>query len=163
MGPLLPSNYIISLSTIPFYLTLASIITLGIIFSACSSSQTMTLEEEAQSIDKLLMCPFCPAETIDQAQVPQAKEMQAFVRERLAQGWTKQEILDYFSSPERYGPRVLAEPPKSGPTLAVWLLPPAGFSSGRNTGVLHNQSHDEALPHTILRTGTRGSRAWTHT
>ena len=130
MGPLLPSNYIISLSTIPFYLTLASIITLGIIFSACSSSQTMTLEEEAQSIDKLLMCPFCPAETIDQAQVPQAKEMQAFVRERLAQGWTKQEILDYFSAPERYGPRVLAEPPKSGPTLTVWLLPPAGFLLG---------------------------------
>ena len=130
MGHLLPSTYFVSLSTILFYLALASIITLGIIFSACGSSQTKTLEEEAQSIDKLLICPFCPAETIDQAQVPQAKEMQAFVRERLAQGWTKQEILDYFSSPERYGPRVLAEPPKSGPTLAIWLLPPAGFLLG---------------------------------
>ena len=130
MGPLLPSNYILSLSTIPFYLALAGIITLCIIFLSCGSPQPKSLEEQAQSIDNQLICPFCPAETIDQAQVPQAKEMRAFVRAKLAQGWTKQEILDYFSAPERYGPRVLAEPPKSGPTLTVWLLPPAGFLLG---------------------------------
>ena len=130
MGPLLPSNYIPALSTVPFYLALTSIITLCIIFSSCGAPQSKSLEEQAQSIDKQLICPFCPAETIDQAQVPQAKEMQAFVREKLAQGWTKQEILDYFSAPQRYGPRVLAEPPKSGPTLAIWILPPAGFLLG---------------------------------
>ena len=95
--------------------------------SACSEDRPLTLEERAQSIDKQLMCPYCPAETIDQAQVPQAREMRAFVREKLSEGWTDQQILDYFSAPERYGQRVLAEPPKSGFTLTIWLIPPAVF------------------------------------
>jgi cytochrome c-type biogenesis protein CcmH len=92
---------------------------------ACGDKEATSLEEQAQSIDKLLICPVCPAETIDQSQVPLAKDMQLFVRERLAQGWTKQQILDYFSAPERYGSRVLAEPPKSGASLTVWIVPPA--------------------------------------
>ena len=95
--------------------------------SACNEDSTPTLEERAQSVDKRLICPYCPAETIDQAQVPQAREMRAFVRDKLAAGWTEQQILDYFSAPERYGQRVLAEPPKSGSTLTIWLLPPVGF------------------------------------
>ena len=103
---------------------------LGAFVSACAEDRPLTLEERAQSVDKRLICPYCPAETIDQAQVPQAKEMRAFVREKLAEGWTEQQILDYFSAPERYGTRVLAEPPKSGPTLTIWLLPPAVFLLG---------------------------------
>ena len=105
----------------------ACLVILGAFVSACAQDRPQTLEERAQSVDKRLICPYCPAETIDQAQVPQAKEMRAFVREKLAEGWTEQQILDYFSAPERYGTRVLAEPPKSGPTLTIWLLPPAVF------------------------------------
>ena len=97
------------------------------VLSACAEDRPPTLEERAQSVDQRLICPYCPAETIDQAQVPQAREMRDFVREKLAEGWTEQQILDYFSAPERYGLRVLAEPPKSGATLTIWLLPPAGF------------------------------------
>ena len=110
-----------------FLLATACLVLFAAALSACADDPTPTLEERAQSVDKRLICPYCPAETIDQAQVPQAREMRAFVREKLAEGWTEQQILDYFSAPERYGPRVLAEPPKSGPTLTIWLLPPAGF------------------------------------
>ena len=88
------------------------------------------LREQAQSIDKQLICPVCPAETIDQAQVPLAQDMRAFIREKLAQGWTKQQILNYFSSPERYGLSVLAEPPKSGANLILWIVPPIGVLLG---------------------------------
>lgn len=102
-----------------------SLVFLVALLSSCGEERTPTLEERAQSVDKQLICPYCPAETIDQAQVPQAREMRAFVREKLAEGWTEQQILDYFSAPERYGLRVLAEPPKSGSTLTIWLLPPA--------------------------------------
>ena len=105
----------------------ACLLLFAALISACAADPTPTLEERAQSVDKRLICPYCPAETIDQAQVPQAREMRAFVREKLAEGWTEQQILDYFSAPERYGPRVLAEPPKSGSTLTIWLLPPASF------------------------------------
>lgn len=108
-------------------LTAALLVLFAAFLSACAEDSPPTLEERAQSVDKRLICPYCPAETIDQAQVPQAREMRAFVREKLAEGWTEQQILDYFSAPERYGPRVLAEPPKSGATLTIWLLPPAAF------------------------------------
>ncbi len=82
-------------------------------------------EEEAQAIDQMLMCPVCPAESIDQAQVPLAKQMRQRVRELLAEGATRQEVLDYFA--DRYGQTVLASPPKSGVSLLAWALPVAGL------------------------------------
>ena len=80
-------------------------------------------EERAQSIDKSLICPVCPGETIDQAQVELAQQMRAIVRERLADGWSREQILQFFV--DRYGESVLASPPKEGFNLAVWVVPPA--------------------------------------
>ena len=82
------------------------------------------LEAEAQSIDESLICPSCPGKTIGQAQVAQAAQMRLLVREKLAEGWTRQQILDYFA--ERYG-GVLAEPPKEGFALLAWVLPSVGI------------------------------------
>lgn len=71
----------------------------------------------------MLMCPVCPAQTIDQTEVPLAKQMRAQVRELLASGATRDEVLAWFSAPERYGPSVLAEPPRSGFYLTAWIVP----------------------------------------
>lgn len=76
---------------------------------------------EAQSIDRMIMCPVCPAESIDQAQVPIARQMRQVVRKMLAQGATRQEILDFFA--QRYGQEILASPPKSGINLVAWIFP----------------------------------------
>ena len=80
-------------------------------------------EAEAQAIDRMLMCPVCPAQTIDQTEVPLAKQMRAQVRELLAGGATRKEVLAWFSAPERYGPGVLAQPPRSGYNLIAWIVP----------------------------------------
>ena len=85
-------------------------------------------EEEALSIDRMLICPVCPAETIDQAQVELSKQMRRIVREMLAQGASREEILDFFV--ERYGSEVLAAPPKSGVNLLAWVVPAAGVFAG---------------------------------
>ncbi len=101
--------------------------------AACGGSPSSTgpygpeqLEAEAYSIDRSLVCPVCPAETIDQAQVQLAKQMRALVREKLAEGWSRQQILDLFV--ESYGEEVLAAPPKSGFNLLVWIVPPVGVA-----------------------------------
>ena len=86
------------------------------------------LEREAQAIDRMIMCPVCPAETIDQAQVEISFQMRAVIREMLAQGRSREEILDYFV--DRYGAGILAAPPKSGANLLVWILPIAGVAAG---------------------------------
>ena len=90
------------------------------------ASQTSTYDEaEAQRIDGMLMCPVCPAETIGQAQVEISRQMRRLVREKLSQGASRQEILDFFA--ERYGNDILAAPPKSGVNLVAWVVPVIGM------------------------------------
>lgn len=91
-------------------------------------------EKEAQRIDRMLMCPVCPAETIDQAQVEYSRQMRRVVRQMLAQGATRQEILDFFAA--RYGPQVLAAPPKSGLNLLAWVIPVVAVLAAVGAGLL---------------------------
>ena len=73
------------------------------------------------------MCPVCPGESIDQSQVALAVQMRGIVNEKLAEGWSDQQVRQFFV--ERYGPSVLLEPPTSGVSLAVWILPPVGVAA----------------------------------
>ena len=84
-------------------------------------------ESQAQGIDRMIMCPVCPAETIDQAQVEISFQMRQVVRDMLTQGSSRDEILDFFV--ERYGKDILAAPPKSGVNLIAWLAPIGGVGA----------------------------------
>ena len=55
-------------------------------------------------------------------------QMRAVIREMLAEGRTRDEVLDYFV--DRYGADILAAPPKSGANLVAWILPVAGVLAG---------------------------------
>ncbi len=79
------------------------------------------LEEKAQKIDQMLMCPVCPAESIDQVQVEVAKQMRLKVRDMLGEGYTEEEILTYFE--QRYGSNILAAPPIRGTMVLAWVIP----------------------------------------
>ena len=91
-------------------------------------------EAEAYAIDGMIMCPVCPAETIDQAQVPIARQMRAMVRAQLAEGATREEILDFFA--DRYGQDILAAPPKSGFNLVAWVVPFVGMAVALAAGLV---------------------------
>ena len=54
--------------------------------------------------------------------------MRAIIRQQLNQGENTEDILDYFV--DRYGVEILAEPPKSGSHLLVWIVPPIGLVLG---------------------------------
>ena len=109
-----------------FLLTVACVVAFTPIAHAQSPDEE--LEREAQTIDRMIMCPVCPAETIDQAQVEISFQMRAVVREMLAEGSSRQEILDFFV--DRYGADILAAPPKSGVNLLAWILPIVGVAAG---------------------------------
>ena len=100
---------------------LLGLVALAFVAVSCGSDNEASLEARAQSIDKNLICPVCPGETIDQARVELAGQMRAVVREKLAEGWSRQQIFDFFV--DRYGESVLAAPPKGGFGLVVWLVP----------------------------------------
>ncbi len=92
------------------------------------AADSPTLEERSQSLDSQLMCPVCPAETIDQSQAEIALQMRRLVRSKLDAGETEQQILDYFV--DKYGRSVLAEPPAEGFNLLVWVVPPVALVGG---------------------------------
>ncbi len=100
----------------------------GLAHVAYAQGADEALERKAQAIDKMIMCPVCPAETIDQAQVEISFQMRAVIREMLAEGRTRDEVLDYFV--DRYGADILAAPPKSGTNLVAWILPIVGVLAG---------------------------------
>jgi cytochrome c-type biogenesis protein CcmH len=99
----------------------AGVLLLAMALAGCGGGGEPSLEERAQSIDKSLICPVCPSETIDQSRVQLAGQMRALVREKLAEGWSAQQIRDYFV--DSYGEDVLAAPPKSGFNLIAWVVP----------------------------------------
>jgi cytochrome c-type biogenesis protein CcmH len=84
------------------------------------------LERRAHDLNKTIMCPVCPGESIDQSQNTLAMQMRGIVQDKLAEGWTDDQIRDFFV--ERYGPSVLLEPPMSGFSLAAWIIPPVALA-----------------------------------
>ena len=106
-----------------FALFLAAIMTFT--FACASDEELPTLVARAQEINRTVMCPVCPGESIDQSQHPRARAMRGVVDEKLAEGSTNDEIRDFFV--ERYGPSVLLEPPREGLNWLVWVVPPLGL------------------------------------
>ena len=94
---------------------------LASVIAGCGSGEPASLEEQARSIDSSLICPVCPGESIDQSQVELARQMRELVREKLAEGWSKGQITQYFV--DLYGEAVLASPPKKGINLVAWVVP----------------------------------------
>ena len=102
---------------------LASAVMLTAAAAACASDSSVPLvEARAQEVNKSLMCPVCPGESIDQSQHPRAEVMRSVVGEKIEAGWTDDEIRQFFV--ERYGPSVLLDPPREGMAWLVWVVPP---------------------------------------
>ena len=113
-------------------------------------------ELEAYAIDRMLMCPICAGQTIDQSQSALAGQMRRLVREMLAQGETREEVLEFFA--ERYGQKVLAAPPKSGANLLAWVLPGVGVAAALLAGLviiraMANRRGGEVVPEPSLEEG----------
>tara|TARA_Y100000994_G_C15563827_1_gene389456 strand:+ start:268 stop:687 length:420 start_codon:yes stop_codon:yes gene_type:complete len=87
---------------------------------ACSNYQE---DNRAADLNKTIMCPVCPSETIDQSQNILAVQMRSIVQEKVEQGWSDDQIKNFFI--ERYGASVVSTPPKSGVDLIAWIVPPA--------------------------------------
>ncbi|MEE2656676.1 MAG: cytochrome c-type biogenesis protein CcmH [Chloroflexota bacterium] len=112
-------------------MSLVFLIVVGIaVFTACTTSRSLLPEDQqrAQLLDKSLICPVCPGETIDRSQVILAKQMQVIVREQIQEGRSNADIHQFFV--DRYGERVLASPPKEGFNLLMWVAPPVGIVLG---------------------------------
>lgn len=96
------------------------------------------------ALEEQVMCVVCKT-PLAVANGPQADAERDFIRERIAQGMTEQQIKDALVV--QYGDRVLALPKQHGFNLAVYLIPIAVLLGGL------------ALLAVMLPRWRRGSRA----
>jgi cytochrome c-type biogenesis protein CcmH len=100
----------------------AIILLLSLLLTAPAAAETRA---SLPDIEDEGMCPICGT-LLPLSDAPQAERERAFIRDRIEQGWTKDEIKEALVA--EYGPEVLAEPEGSGFDLAAWLIPGLGIA-----------------------------------
>ena len=85
-------------------------------------------DDEVNAIASQLYCPVCENVPLDVCGTQACEQWRALIREKLIEGWTEEQIKDYFSA--QYGDRVLAEPPARGLNWLVYVIPPLIFIAG---------------------------------
>lgn len=93
------------------------------------------LEARARDISKLLRCPVCQGENIDESNAPVARDLRLVVRERLTAGDSDDQVLDYVVA--RFGEFVLFQPRAEGANLILWAAGPAMLLLGLGAAGLY--------------------------
>ncbi|NCG35549.1 MAG: hypothetical protein GWO78_06140 [Dehalococcoidales bacterium] len=76
-------------------------------------------------LEKEIMCPVCDGQTLDQSQSLIAEDMKNTIKEKVSQGYNKEEIKNYFVA--RYGEGVIAYPKVEGFNIFAYLIPIIGL------------------------------------
>ena len=109
---------------------IAAAVTIGlaivVVFGIIQGDRTD--EDRARSIGSRVKCPVCQGVAIADSPSETARAMMDVVEERIAEGWSDGQIIDYFS--ERYTDSIVIDPPFAGNTLLVWLLPAFAVLAG---------------------------------
>ena len=105
----------------------ATAVVLAAIFLA-ASARAQTLDDRIYAVARQLMCPVCAGQTVAESDAAVAREMRAIIRQKLLAGETPDQILRYFVT--EFGDGVLAEPPRRGFSLVLYLGPMLALSLG---------------------------------
>ena len=81
------------------------------------------LDKRVTALAQDLRCLVCQNQTIADSQAPLAIDLKNQIREKIAQGMSNEQIIDYMV--QRYGDFVLYRPPVKAATLGLWFGPAA--------------------------------------
>jgi len=85
-------------------------------------------DDDVNRVARQLYCPVCENVPLDVCPTQACADWRADIRQRLALGWTDEQIIAYFA--QQYGDRVLARPPARGLSVMVYLVPPLVLALG---------------------------------
>ena len=88
------------------------------------SSAPPTAAQRTAAIESVIRCPSCEDLTVAQSSAPTAVTVRATVVHLVGQGWSNQQVEDYLTA--RYGSAIVLDPPASGWSALVWILPVVG-------------------------------------
>jgi cytochrome c-type biogenesis protein CcmH len=109
----------------PLWTLLGAVLVAALVVgSGALSSSPPTAAQRAAAIETVVRCPTCEDLSVAQSSAPTAVAVRAAVTQQIAQGRTDGQIKDYLVA--RYGASIVLDPPATGWSLLVWLLPLAG-------------------------------------
>ncbi|MEM7111673.1 MAG: cytochrome c-type biogenesis protein [Chloroflexota bacterium] len=86
-----------------------------------AAAQQPVTDDQVNEVARGLYCPVCESVPLDVCPTQACIDWRNQIRDQLAEGQTQEEIHTYFAT--RFGDGVLAEPPRSGVNLILWLFP----------------------------------------
>lgn len=96
--------------------------------AVAQAPQPTPSDNDVNRVAKQMFCPVCENTPLDVCPTQACHDWRELIRQKMAQGWSDQQIKDYFAT--QYGDRVLAEPPRRGLNWVVYLLPVAAILIG---------------------------------
>ncbi|WP_456391303.1 cytochrome c-type biogenesis protein [Profundibacter sp.] len=93
------------------------------------------LESRARALSQELRCVVCQGENIDESNAGIARDLRLLVRERLVEGESDQEILDFVVG--RYGEYVLMRPTWTGSNIILYIAGPVLLFLALITGFIY--------------------------
>lgn len=109
----------------PLWIVLGAVLVVALaVGSGVFSSAPPTPSQRAYAIGSGIRCPSCEDLSVADSSAPTAVTARATIRQLIGAGRTDQQIRDYLVA--RYGSAIVLEPPASGWSLLVWLLPLGG-------------------------------------
>jgi cytochrome c-type biogenesis protein CcmH len=97
-----------------------------VIGSGVLSSAPPTKAQRAAAIESVVRCPSCEDLSVANSSASTAVAVRSTIRELVDQGRSEPQIETYLMA--RYGSSIVLDPPSSGWSLLVWLLPLLGGS-----------------------------------
>lgn len=85
-------------------------------------------DDAVRRIALQLNCPVCEGQSVADSNSGLAADMRSVIRARVEAGASDQQILNEFVA--SYGDSILADPPKRGISLGVWVGPVLGLIVG---------------------------------
>lgn len=102
-------------------------VALAIVGSVAPAPAVAGSPPSAAALEGQLVCPTCK-ETLDESDSPVARRMKAYIRRRIDEGVTGDQIKAELV--RQFGPGVLSTPPTKGFGLLAWALPVGGAAVG---------------------------------
>jgi cytochrome c-type biogenesis protein CcmH len=99
---------------------LAALAIVALLLAPASPASAAKPRASFNDIENEVMCDTCNV-PLNIAESPRADQERREIRDMIAQGMTKQQIKDELV--RRYGPQILALPPRSGFDLAAYAVP----------------------------------------
>jgi cytochrome c-type biogenesis protein CcmH len=108
------------------------------------------LEARARTLSLEFRCLVCQNQSIDDSNAELARDLRLLVRERLVQGDSDEDVIEYVVS--RYGEFVLLKPRFSMQTVLLWGAPVAIFLIGAAVMLISSRGRDR----TVAKAGAAG-------